>query len=329
MITRPQIHPAEPLAARARPAHVRALTTVVVTVLVVGFGVALAIAGFPETSETTFAAVAAAVTTIMVFVIQHARRAVSRPRLSSSSTSWCSQLPQADDHLVHVEAGADNELMELEQRHLERHRAVRSESRPPSSASAPPGSVRHAPSAATICRIPSFQSAREGRVGVASPRPRVMQRNHDHVSRRCGSDLARRPDEPHSSASTSTICSPRPPCRRRGRPASGLGGVVVGHPHLEVVIVPDVGRMNPVHTWRTALVAELETRSAAVSEPRFAHPSPSRYSTTAWRAPVARGLAVEGVRVATHARCVPATRCRNLATASHRVLGPASGMGAG
>jgi low affinity Fe/Cu permease len=106
----------------------RAATTAVVALVVAVFGVALAIAGFPETWETAFAAAAAAVTTIMVFVIQHTQsreQAATQLKLDELIRA----MPQADDHLVHVEAGADEELVELEQRHLEHHHSIRSDDR--------------------------------------------------------------------------------------------------------------------------------------------------------------------------------------------------------
>ena len=105
------------------------VTAVVVAVLVVVFGVTLAIAGFPETWETAFAAVCAAVTTIMVFTIQHTQsreQAATQLKLDELIRA----LPGADDHLVHVEAGADDELADIEQRHLEHHRSVRSDEQP-------------------------------------------------------------------------------------------------------------------------------------------------------------------------------------------------------
>ncbi len=105
------------------------ITAVVVAVIVVAFAIALAIAGFPETWETAFAAACAAVTTIMVFTIQHTQsreQAATQLKLDELIRA----LPGADDHLVHVEAGADDEMAHLEQRHLEHHRSVRSDERP-------------------------------------------------------------------------------------------------------------------------------------------------------------------------------------------------------
>ena len=104
----------------------RPATAVVVTILVVAFGVALAIAGFPETWETAFAAACAGVTTIMVFCIQHTQsreQAATQLKLDELIRA----LPDADDHLVHVEAGHDDELDRIEQRHLDHHSSVRAD----------------------------------------------------------------------------------------------------------------------------------------------------------------------------------------------------------
>jgi low affinity Fe/Cu permease len=104
----------------------RPLTAAVVSALIVAFAVALAIAGFPETWETAFAAVCAGVTTIMVFTIQHTQtreQAATQLKLDELIRA----LPGADDHLVHVEAGPDEELAELEQRQVEHHLSIRAE----------------------------------------------------------------------------------------------------------------------------------------------------------------------------------------------------------
>ena len=104
----------------------RPVTAVVVIVLVLVFGVTLAIAGFPETWETAFAALCAGVTTIMVFTIQHTQtreQAATQLKLDELIRA----LPAADDRLVHVESGADEELAELEQRQVEHHISIRAE----------------------------------------------------------------------------------------------------------------------------------------------------------------------------------------------------------
>ena len=104
----------------------RPMTAVVVTVLIVAFGVALALAGFPEPWQTSFAAACAAVTTIMVFTIQHTQsreQAATQLKLDELIRA----MPRADDRLVHVESGSDEELAELEQRQLEHHTSLRDE----------------------------------------------------------------------------------------------------------------------------------------------------------------------------------------------------------
>jgi low affinity Fe/Cu permease len=104
----------------------RPTTAFLVAVLVVVFAIALAAAGFPETWETAFAAACAAVTTIMVFTIQHTQRreqAATQLKLDELIRA----LPGADDHLVQVEAGGDAELADIEARQLEHHLAIRAE----------------------------------------------------------------------------------------------------------------------------------------------------------------------------------------------------------
>jgi low affinity Fe/Cu permease len=107
--------------ATARPA-----AAVVVLVLILVFGAALARAGFPQTWETAFAAVCAAVTTVMVFTIQHTQSR-EQAAIQLKLDELVRALPGADDHLVQVESGDDAEIEELEQRHLDHHVAVRAD----------------------------------------------------------------------------------------------------------------------------------------------------------------------------------------------------------
>ena len=98
--------------------------TAVVGVVVTGFVVALAIAGFPESWEVAFSTVASAVTLVMVFVLHHAQRreqAATQLKLDELVRA----VPQADDRYVHVQASADDELREMEQEHIEHHQATR------------------------------------------------------------------------------------------------------------------------------------------------------------------------------------------------------------
>jgi low affinity Fe/Cu permease len=96
----------------------------VVAAIIAAFLVALAIAGFPESWEVAFSTVAAAVTLVMVFVLHHTQRreqAATQLKLDELIRA----LPQADDHYVRVQSAPDDELLEMEERHLEHHRATR------------------------------------------------------------------------------------------------------------------------------------------------------------------------------------------------------------
>jgi low affinity Fe/Cu permease len=102
----------------------RSIIAPVVASLVTAFVVALALAGFPGAWQTAFATACAGVTIVMVFVIQHTQsreQAATQLKLDELIRA----LPEADDHLVHVEAGEDEELAAIEQRQLEHHVALR------------------------------------------------------------------------------------------------------------------------------------------------------------------------------------------------------------
>jgi low affinity Fe/Cu permease len=101
-----------------------ASTACVVGIAVTVFLVVAAAFGFPDNWLTVFYAVAAGVTLIMVFVIQHTQsreQAATQLKLDELIRA----LPGADDHLVHVEAAGDEELADRTQRDLEHHEAVR------------------------------------------------------------------------------------------------------------------------------------------------------------------------------------------------------------
>jgi low affinity Fe/Cu permease len=89
-----------------------------------GFVLALAIADFPQNWEVAFSTIAAAITLVMVFVPHHTQR---REQVTTQLKldELIRALPQADDHYVRVQAAGDEEVQELEQRHIERHRATR------------------------------------------------------------------------------------------------------------------------------------------------------------------------------------------------------------
>jgi low affinity Fe/Cu permease len=104
----------------------RPTTALVVAALIVAFGITLALAGFPAAWETAFATVCAAVTTIMVFTIQHTQSR-EQTAIQLKLDELIRALPAADDHLVQVEAGDTDELAELEQAHFEHRLSVRAE----------------------------------------------------------------------------------------------------------------------------------------------------------------------------------------------------------
>jgi low affinity Fe/Cu permease len=104
----------------------RPSSAILVAGLIVVFGVVLAVEHFPTTWQTAFASVCAGVTTIMVFTIQHTQsrqQAATQLKLDELIRA----LPDADDHLVQVEAGADAELAALEAAHHEQHLSVRAD----------------------------------------------------------------------------------------------------------------------------------------------------------------------------------------------------------
>ena len=82
------------------------------------------LAGFPESWEVAFSTVASAVTLVMVFVLHHAQhreQAATQLKLDELIRA----MPQADDRYVHVQAAEDDEVQEMEQRHIEHHQATR------------------------------------------------------------------------------------------------------------------------------------------------------------------------------------------------------------
>lgn len=78
----------------------------------------------PHAWEDTFITVSAAVTLVMVFVIQHTQ---SRQQLVTQLKldELVHSSPRADDRVVHLEAAADAELAEVEDQHLRRHTEAR------------------------------------------------------------------------------------------------------------------------------------------------------------------------------------------------------------
>lgn len=102
----------------------RARTASGVAIAILAFLIVAAIAGFPESWFLVFHVIAASVTLVMVFVIQHTQsreQAATQMKLDELLRA----LPEADDHLVHIEAASDQELIQRERRDREHHSAVR------------------------------------------------------------------------------------------------------------------------------------------------------------------------------------------------------------
>ena len=89
----------------------RTSAALVVGIAIVIFGIILASDGFPASWETGFSAVAAAVTLVMLFVIQHTQ---SRHQiaLQLKLDELIIASPIADDQLVRIEAADTDELDE-------------------------------------------------------------------------------------------------------------------------------------------------------------------------------------------------------------------------
>ena len=84
----------------------------------------LAFTGFPKNWVAGFSTAATSITLVMLFVIQHTQ---SRQQLATQLKldELIRASPEADDHLVHIEAAHELELIEREQDQLAHHEAVR------------------------------------------------------------------------------------------------------------------------------------------------------------------------------------------------------------
>jgi low affinity Fe/Cu permease len=102
----------------------RAGASAAVFLIVVVSLAAIAAVGFTSTLQFVFVTFAAAVTLIMVFVIQHTQNR-QLLALQIKLDELMRALPEADDRFVHVERGSDDELQELETRHVDHHAALR------------------------------------------------------------------------------------------------------------------------------------------------------------------------------------------------------------
>jgi low affinity Fe/Cu permease len=103
----------------------RAGTATAIAAVVGAAVVAVIAAGFPSHWTSVFSLCTAAITLVMVFVIQHTQ---SREQTATQLKldEIIRALPQADDHLVHVEAAQDEELEDLQRRQTAHHESLRS-----------------------------------------------------------------------------------------------------------------------------------------------------------------------------------------------------------
>ncbi len=102
----------------------RPFIAIAVGVAVVGSWIAIAVTGFDQDLQFAFGTVCAGVTVTMVFVLQHTQRR-EQTALQLKVNELVRALPQADDHLIGVEASSDGELGELERSSRDRHTALR------------------------------------------------------------------------------------------------------------------------------------------------------------------------------------------------------------
>jgi low affinity Fe/Cu permease len=102
----------------------RSGASMVALVLIVIFGVILAVNGFPSSWETAFSTIVSAFTLIMLFVIQHTQGRHQKV-LQLKLDELIRTSPEADDHLVHIEAARDNEILDREQEQVAHHEALR------------------------------------------------------------------------------------------------------------------------------------------------------------------------------------------------------------
>src|SRR5665213_4477404 len=101
----------------------RASAAVSATVVVLIFIGVSTINGFPGKWQMVFATVANSITLVMLFVIQHTQ---SRQQtvLQLKLDELIRASPNADDHLVHIEVGGDEELIEREESQVAHHESL-------------------------------------------------------------------------------------------------------------------------------------------------------------------------------------------------------------
>ena len=87
--------------------------------------VAIAWSGFDPTLQADFATACAAITVVMVFVLQHTQR---RAQLATQLKldELIAAMPGADDRIVHLEASTDDEIEVLDEKRTHHHASLRS-----------------------------------------------------------------------------------------------------------------------------------------------------------------------------------------------------------
>jgi len=108
----------------------RTSSSVVVASIVVLALAGIAASGFDIVLQADFATGCGAVTLIMVFVLQHTQRR-SQIATQLKLDEIIAALPGADDLVMHVEASADEELSELDERRTRHHESLRSDGTDP------------------------------------------------------------------------------------------------------------------------------------------------------------------------------------------------------
>jgi low affinity Fe/Cu permease len=102
----------------------RAGVAAMVAFIVFLYAILLSIFGFPGHWEEGFSTFAAAISLVMLFVIQHTQ---SRQQIATQLKldELIKAIPEADDLLVHIETAQDEELIEREQDHIAHHESLR------------------------------------------------------------------------------------------------------------------------------------------------------------------------------------------------------------
>ncbi len=102
----------------------RAGASLLATVVIIVFAVALTLDHFPMNWETTFSAITSAVTLVMLFVVQHTQSR-HQMALQLKLDELIRTSPVADDQLVHIEIADDAEIDDLKRSQQALHEAIR------------------------------------------------------------------------------------------------------------------------------------------------------------------------------------------------------------